>query len=245
MQTTLAATALLMGLAGGLHCIAMCGAACGGIARATNPTNSTKAKNAMTSGKAANGTSTALPLFYLGRLAGYAALGFIAASSIQTLGWLSIHLQVLRPLWSMLHVAAMALGVVLLIQAKQPVFLELAAKRIWRSLGTRFQASPFAHHALAPLGLGLLWAFMPCGLLYSAVLIAGLTASGLEGAAVMAAFALGSSLSLIVGPWLWLRLKNATGTGQWGVRLAGLLLVLTSSWALWLGLIHNQAPWCA
>ena len=34
MQTSLAVTALLMGLAGGPHCIAMCGAACAGIGRA-------------------------------------------------------------------------------------------------------------------------------------------------------------------------------------------------------------------
>ncbi|MES2483790.1 MAG: sulfite exporter TauE/SafE family protein, partial [Pseudomonadota bacterium] len=31
--TTLAATALLMGLAGGPHCAAMCGAACAGVTR--------------------------------------------------------------------------------------------------------------------------------------------------------------------------------------------------------------------
>ncbi len=31
MQTSMAITALLMGLAGGPHCIAMCGAACAGI----------------------------------------------------------------------------------------------------------------------------------------------------------------------------------------------------------------------
>ena len=34
MQTSMAATALLMGLAGGPHCIAMCGAACAGIGKA-------------------------------------------------------------------------------------------------------------------------------------------------------------------------------------------------------------------
>ena len=37
MTLTLAGTALLMGLAGGPHCLAMCGAACGGLARASGP----------------------------------------------------------------------------------------------------------------------------------------------------------------------------------------------------------------
>ena len=31
MQTSLALTALIMGLAGGPHCVAMCGAACAGM----------------------------------------------------------------------------------------------------------------------------------------------------------------------------------------------------------------------
>ena len=37
MQTSLAVTALVMGLAGGPHCIAMCGAACAGIGQAVVP----------------------------------------------------------------------------------------------------------------------------------------------------------------------------------------------------------------
>jgi hypothetical protein len=47
----------------------------------------------------------------------------------------------------------------------------------------------------------------------------------------------------MAGPWLWLRLRGS-GSGQWGVRLAGLALVLSSSWALWMGLAHDAAPWC-
>ena len=34
MQTTLAFTALLMGVVGGPHCVAMCGAACAGLGQA-------------------------------------------------------------------------------------------------------------------------------------------------------------------------------------------------------------------
>mgnify|MGYP007017077193 CR=1 FL=1 len=28
-------------------------------------------------------------------------------------------------------------------------------------------------------------------------------------------------------------------------RLAGLALVVTSGWALWMGLVHDTAPWCS
>jgi hypothetical protein len=66
----------------------------------------------------------------------------------------------------------------------------------------------------------------------------------MEGALTMACFALGSGVSLGFAPWLLLKLKTL-GDGAWGIRLAGFTLALTSSWGLWLGLAHNQAPWCA
>ena len=95
----------------------------------------------------------------------------------------------------------------------------------------------------APLVLGLLWAFMPCGLLYSALMVAALTGHPLEGALTMACFAMGSALSLGVAPWMLIKLSSL-GDGAWGIRLAGLALSVTSAWALWLGLAHLKAPWC-
>jgi sulfite exporter TauE/SafE len=89
-----------------------------------------------------------------------------------------------------------------------------------------------------------LWTFLPCGLLYSALLVAGLTGHALDGAFVMGLFALGTSVSMMLGPWLWLRL-NGGGSGDWGVRLAGLALAASSVWALWMAYAHNNAPWCS
>ena len=222
MQSSLALTALLMGVAGGPHCIAMCGAACAGIGRAAEP-HSTRAMLA----------------FQVGRLAGYAALGGLAAATMQGLGWLTTQTAVVRPLWTLMHVAAILLGLLLLVQARQPVWLDASARRLWgrvRALHARWGQG-------APLAIGGLWALMPCGLLYSALLVAALSGSALDGAATMALFALGSSVSLLAGPWLLLRLKNL-GSGDWGVRLAGVALVATSGWALWMGLVHDTAPWC-
>ena len=59
----------------------------------------------------------------------------------------------------------------------------------------------------------------------------------------MALFAVGSGVSLWAGPWLLLKV-GALGNGSWGMRLAGLALMLTSAWGLWMGLMHDQAPWC-
>lgn len=222
MQNSLAWTALLMGLAGGPHCVVMCGAACAGIGRAGAPRG-----------------NRAMWTFQLGRVLGYAALGAVAAASMQGVGWLTVQSAAIRPVWTMLHVAAIVLGLVLLWRAEQPIWLEQAGKAIW----IRARSWVGKGGSGAPLMLGTVWALLPCGLLYSALLVAAMSARPMDGAIVMALFAAGTSVSMMAGPWLWLRLRSA-GSGAWGVRLAGLALVLSSSWAVWMGLVHDTAPWC-
>ena len=222
MQTSLAVTALVMGVAGGPHCIAMCGAACAGIGHAAAP----------------RGTQ-AISIFQLGRVIGYSAMGALAAATMQGLGWLTVQSAALRPVWTMVHVAAVLLGLSLLVLARQPVWLETGARRVWARVRSATQSMGMA----APLGLGIAWALLPCGLLYSALLVAALAGSVVDGALVMALFALGSGLSLWVGPWLLLRL-GASGRDAWSMRIAGLALLLTAAWGLWMGLAHDQAPWC-
>jgi len=226
MQSSLALTALLMGLVGGPHCVVMCGAACAGIGQAAGPRK-----------------NSAMWTFQAGRVLGYSALGGVAAASMQGVGWLSSQAVALRPIWTMLHVAAMLLGLLLVYKAQQPVWLDSAGKKIWaraRSLASGWGGG-------APLLIGALWTFLPCGLLYSALLVAALTANVGQGAAVMALFALGTSVSMMAGPWLWLQLRGqgrGLGDGNWGVRLAGLALAASSFWALWMGFAHDTAPWC-
>lgn len=222
MQTSLALTALFMGLAGGPHCIAMCGAACAGIGQAAGPRK-----------------TSAMLIFQLGRVLGYAGIGALAAASIQGLGWLTVQSAALRPVWTLFHVATLVLGLLLVWQARQPVWLEAAGRKIW--LGARTLAQGRGRGA--PLVIGVVWALLPCGLLYSALLVASLSGSAVNGALVMALFALGTSVSLMAAPWLWLRLKGK-GSGEWGVRLAGLALAASAAWALWMAYAHDAAPWC-
>lgn len=223
MQTSMAITALFMGLAGGPHCVAMCGAACAGIGRA-----------------AAERGTQALWTFQLSRMVGYALFGAFAAGSVQGLAWLGTHTAVIRPVWTMFHVAALLLGSVLIWQARQPAWLDGLGQTLWRKarpvlgrLGTK-----------APVVLGVAWALMPCGLLYSALLVASLSANAMDGAMIMALFSAGTSLSLTAGPWLLLRLRGGR-SGAWGIRLAGLALTATSGWALWMGVTNPTGLWCA
>ena len=218
MQTSLAVTALLMGLAGGPHCIAMCGAACAGIGQA-----------------AGERRVAALWTFQAGRVLGYSVLGALAGTSMHGATWLSLHFASLRPFWTLFHVAVFVFGLLLLLQARQPIWLEQAGRAVW--LRARQWVNRPGIVAL-PLILGGAWALMPCGLLYAALLAAGLTGDALSGAGFMALFALGTSAAMLAGPWAWLRL-GGNALGGWGVRLAGLTLAVSSGWVLWMAMAHH------
>ncbi|RYZ09595.1 MAG: sulfite exporter TauE/SafE family protein, partial [Comamonadaceae bacterium] len=93
MQSALAASALLMGLAGGPHCVAMCGAACAGVIRIAR----------------AEPTGVAPSLWlHAGRIGGYAVAGALAATVVGGLGLASEQVAVLRPVWMLLHAFVLA-----------------------------------------------------------------------------------------------------------------------------------------
>jgi sulfite exporter TauE/SafE len=223
MLESMVMSALVMGLVGGPHCVAMCGAACAGIARASEPRS-----------------TWGLFKFQISRLVGYSLMGALAGGTVQGLALMGQQTAIIRPVWTFMHVAALVLGVVLVVQARQPAFIDGWAQAVWRKMRPAMQAMG----AKAPVVLGVGWALMPCGLLYSALLVASLTASAVQGATVMAAFALGTMVALTLAPWLILKLKDAS-SGGWGIRLAGSALVLMSGWALWMGITNPTGLWCA
>jgi uncharacterized protein len=207
---------------GGPHCVAMCGAACAGIGRA-----------------AGERSTQALWSFQFSRMIGYALFGAFAAGTVQGLALIGTNTIAIRPLWSMFHAAAFVLGVALIWRARQPAWIENLGQSVWR------KARPVLNRlgAKAPFILGVAWALMPCGLLYSALLVASLSANAWEGALIMALFSIGTSVSLTAGPWLLLRLRGAQ-SGSWAIRLAGLALAATSGWALWMGITNPTGLFC-
>ena len=62
-----------------------------------------------------------------------------------------------------------------------------------------------------------------------------------------ALFAVGSSVALTAGPWLWQRLRSGLNSRHQdtGTRVAGLLLCGVAGWALWMDLQPRIAEWCA
>lgn len=230
MQLALAGAALFMGLAGGPHCVAMCGAASSAVIRIV-PLPAV--------GQGAMPALAAPGAFHVGRIASYAAAGAVAAASVDSLALASAQVAALRPLWVLLHVFVFAWGAMLAVTGRQPLW----ARRIGRSLESRLR--PHAGGTwLGVLATGLLWVALPCGMLYSALMLAGLGSSPLEGALLMALFAVGSGLSLLVGPWVWLRLAGDGARQAWGARLAGVLLAMVAAHAVWSDLIRQIDAWC-
>jgi uncharacterized protein len=219
MEGALLWTALWMGLSGGPHCAAMCGAACTGIGRSPR----------------------GLLQFQCARVVGYAALGAVATLSLQGIGWLANALHGARTLWTLFHLAALLLGLTLLVQGRQPLWLNDFGTRTWARVRPRAAGGL---RAPAPALAGFLWVFMPCGLLYSALLLAALTGSAWQGALAMGLFATGSAVSLTVGPWLWRRYRQRI-PGALATRLAGAALAALCLWALWMLANGHAVPWCA
>ena len=230
MFETLLASALLMGLAGSPHCLAMCGAACGALGGRQGPA------------------------WWLlaGRLLSYSAAGAVAAASVGSLAALGQAVAALRPLWTLVHVAALVLGLYLLWRGQQPAWLAQLGRSRTALVQHRGQAWHPVRGPARQAGAGLAWVAWPCGLLQSALLVAGLANGPWQGAGVMAAFATASAGGLLLGPAIWWRLA---GPGQGGgaagvlsataaVRLAGLALSLASAWALGHGLWQRVAAWC-
>lgn len=234
MDFALVLAALMLGAAGAPHCAAMCGPASAALLRGCR-----------------RHAPTASPLaFHLARVAGYAAAGAVAASSVGALAQLGQLSPLLRPLWTLLHCAALGLGLWLLWQGRQPAWLEnlgrgtrrLAPQRADADGWQRLQGPARASAA------GLLWVAWPCGLLQSALVVAALANTAWGGAAAMAGFAAVSAAGLGLAPWAFARLAGGGGAAlqahAWAVRLAGAMLAGASAWALGQDLLRRVIAYC-
>jgi len=211
----LLAAAATLGLAGSVHCLGMCG----GIAAAAG------ARLGDAGGSAAIPRGIA---FNAGRLLSYAALGgLVGALAGAAIGQFPV-----RPLVIALRILAallmLAMGLSLL-SGRDLLSLERLGGRLWARL------RPLAGRALGLPGplrfgaLGLLWGFLPCGLVYSALALAAVAGSGLAGASTMVAFGAGTLPSMLA-----VTLAGTAITRRFaGTRTrtaAGILMILFAVW---------------
>ncbi|MGE0576307.1 MAG: sulfite exporter TauE/SafE family protein [Reyranella sp.] len=218
---SLPASLFLAGLVGGaLHCAGMCGP----FVLSQVMVDAERTADARY-GEWRRLAGAALVPYHLGRLTTYTLLGAVAGSvtalfaATATFGWLSGGLLVLAAGL----MVAQALGLTLGSGRTLPNVLARPASRL--STG---------RHAATRYALGVVLGFLPCGLLYGALAAAAGAASTLEGAAVMAAFALGTAPALLAVGWGGLivrrRLRETTRWFAAPLLLAnaGVMLVLAS-----------------
>jgi hypothetical protein len=142
--------------------------------------------------------------------------------------------------WTLFHVAVLGWGLMLLMLARQPAWMSEAGRSVWKRM------RPWVGARGGLFTTGAAWALMPCGLLYSALLVASLSGTAAEGALSMALFATGSGLWLAAAPRLFAKVRETANRVRqdWGTRISGLLLALAAVFALWVDLAHRVAVWC-
>ncbi|HHO67476.1 MAG TPA: sulfite exporter TauE/SafE family protein [Gammaproteobacteria bacterium] len=180
-------SAFLVGLLGGVHCFGMCGGIVGALTLGL-PERSRR-------GAALAGYLLA---YNAGRLISYTLAGALMGG----VGWFAAH-------WSGLRLAQLGLQ---LLAGLFMIALGLYLGGWWRGLA-RIEAAAGGRvwQRLEPLGrrlmpvrsrgqallLGLLWGWLPCGLVYSVLIWSVSTASPLRGGLLMLGFGLGTLPALL------------------------------------------------
>ena len=208
----------LIGLAGSGHCVGMCGGIATGLGLATEGKRS-------------------WPLvagYNLGRVASYALAGALVA----TLGY-----------WGKSYLAAgpalrIAAGVILILMGlyladvwRALVVLEKAGAGLWKiiqPLGTALMPVRTLPRALA---LGMVWGWLPCGLVYSALAYSAASASPAYGALMMVAFGAGTAPAMLVGGLFSGAMKRFLQARPVRLLMA-VLMVVFGLWTLYSGVAH-------
>lgn len=181
MTIALLVAALLMGFFGSPHCLGMCGGLVTAFGLSMKEATPAKRRRLVAT-------------YHLGRLLSYASLGLIAGL---------IGTAVLQPLMVGNSTPRILLGLVLVFVGMTMLGLpflnqlERLGMRFWQALAPlRKRVFPLNTYPRA-LTAGLLWGFLPCGLVYGALLIAVVAHDPLSGAALMFVFGLGTVPMLV------------------------------------------------
>ncbi|MGV6827347.1 MAG: sulfite exporter TauE/SafE family protein [bacterium] len=179
--------AVLIGLLGSTHCVGMCGGIVGALSLGVSP---------QSGGSTINFTGILLA-YNAGRIVSYMLAGLIT-------GFIGSQFQLLdaRVALPVLVIVSglfiISLGLYLAGWWRGLVLLENLGAKLWKRiepLGRRFLPVGSVPQALA---IGLLWGWLPCGLVYTALAWSLLSESALQGALLMLGFGLGTLPMLLL-----------------------------------------------
>lgn len=218
-----AGAALLLGLVASGHCILMCG----GI---------TAALGIATAKRADGGPQWRLLAGYqAGRILSYTIAGLIFGSVLgAVVDWLDI--EAVRRTLRVLAGLALVLGALVAFGSVRDPGNGLG-RRLWPKL------APLGRHLLPvtnlprALGFGMVWGWMPCGIVYTMLMIAGLQLDAARSATTMAAFGLGTAPAMFAAAIGAQRYAGLTAHPA-GRRLAGTVLLAAAA-------LTFAGPWIA
>ncbi len=210
----LLAAAFVTGLLGSAHCLGMCAGMSGLFA--------------VNASVASLRSQIPLAIAYnVGRVLSYALLGAVVAVLGQT---------VVSAIPTIAAPVRLASGLLIVIVGLQVAFgwrflapLENAGARIWDRIAPAAKKLLPVTSIPKSLGLGLLWGWLPCGLVYSVLLLAATTAIPVQGGLAMLAFGLGTMPAMIATGVSASRLSQFMSRRRLG---AGLLIVLLGALTL-------------
>ena len=206
-------TLFLLGFFGGTHCVGMCGGLSSAFALQLPPHLNRLGL---------------IVLLNLGRISSYVLIGLI----VGLVGQIGISLDDTRWLQNGLYVAAnillLLLGLYLAGLSTAATQIERIGRPIWKRLNPILNRLLPIKSVPACFGVGMLWGWLPCGLVYSASLYALGSGNAVQGGLYMLAFALGTLPNLLAMGIFAVQLK--TLLQRRAIRLCAGLLV--AGWAV-------------
>jgi sulfite exporter TauE/SafE len=198
----------LVGLLGGVHCLGMCGSIVG-VFTAQVPED------------------TARWPFHLaystGRIASYALAGAVVGAVGQAGLLMRDAVPVQHLLFTLSSLMLIVLGLYLAGVWGAVRQLERLGGGLWQKLQPYTTRLLPVNTVPRALGLGALWGWLPCGLVYSVLLTALASGSAARGALIMLAFGLGTLPNLLAIGLFWESVKGWVQSPR--MRLAAGLLV--------------------
>ncbi len=233
----------LIGLLGGVHCVGMCGGIVSAFAVATPRRTFPVPVTASVSLPAAVADSgTRVMAFNAGRIGSYMVAGAFAGllGSVPAL----INLAAVQTVvYWLANLMLVLLGLTLMNVWHGLSRIEAVGRVVWRRVQPLTRRLLPVQGPLQAFALGALWGWVPCGMVYSVLMTALLTASAAQGALVMLAFGLGTlPLLFTIGvagtslqPWLQKRaVRTAAGVLVLAFGVLGLVRVGTGLSHGWL-----------
>jgi len=215
-------TAFVVGLLGGTHCVGMCGGIVGVLTLGLP-----QAKRARISGML-----TFQLAYNLGRIFSYVLAGTV-------MGALGMVLSEMLPVYYTQRVLLLFAGIFMILLGLYLSGwwlllnrLEHLGGRLWRRIepiGRRLLPVSTPGQALL---VGVVWGWLPCGLVYSMLVNAVSTGSALNGALLMLSFALGTLPTMITVGVLAGAASRLTRSPSVR-RAAGVLVILFGLFTLW------------